>query len=217
MNSVDFLPERIKIKRARYRRLVRQAHLLVVCAFALVVLGYLRSETIRDTRIELKLIGEQTESVKLQLAQRSGLERERAKFLIFQRVEEQLGSRVNALNLLSELEHQLPQTVALLKVNVATVDVPRKLRPATKGGQAMAARSVGGLQHPEVMVKRLQVVLTGLAPDDVSVATFIGQLSSSRMFEDVNMGYSVGKEIPSETRYGKVKAREFQASCYVAR
>lgn len=217
MNSVDFLPERIRIKRARRRRLVRQGHLLAVCAFALVVLGYLRSETIRDAHNELGLIAEQAASVELQLAQRKQLERERAEFLIFQRIEEQLGSRVNALNLLTELEGLLPDGVALTSVNVATVDMPVQVRPATRGGRAVLARPGASGANGKTTVKRLRLTLTGLAPEDVKVATFIGHLSASRMFEGVNMGYARGRDIVSRTKYGTIKAREFQASCYVAR
>ena len=217
MNSVDFLPERIKTNRARRRRLIRQGHLLAVCAFALLVLGYLRSETIHDARTELRLIGERAASVDLQLAQRERLERQRAEFLILQRIEEQLGSRVNALNLLAELEGLLPDGVALTSVNVETVDLPVKITPATKGGRARLAKPGAKKTAKKITVKRLRLTLTGLAPEDVKVATFIGQLSSSRMFEGVNMGYARGSEINSHTKYGTRKAREFQASCYVTR
>jgi len=60
-------------------------------------------------------------------------------------------------------------------------------------------------------VHRVRLVLTGLAPTDVDVANFIGQLSASRLFEDVTMGYA--KNVSFRGR----SAREFRASCYVAR
>ena len=63
----------------------------------------------------------------------------------------------------------------------------------------------------EITRKRLRLVLTGLAPGDVDVANFIGQLSGSPVFEDVNMGYARNVEFNGRL------AREFQASCYVIR
>ena len=53
--------------------------------------------------------------------------------------------------------------------------------------------------------------LTGLSPTDIEIANFIGQLSASPLFEDVNMGYARTEEFD-----GRV-GRKFQASCLVAR
>jgi Tfp pilus assembly protein PilN len=63
----------------------------------------------------------------------------------------------------------------------------------------------------EVTVKRVQLLVTGLAPSDVDVANFIGHLSASPLFEDVNMGYAKNVVVRGRT------AREFQATCFVAR
>ncbi len=61
------------------------------------------------------------------------------------------------------------------------------------------------------LVRRVRVVLAGLAPTDVDVANFIGQLSASPLFENVNMGYA------KTVRFRGRSAREFQASCYLAK
>jgi hypothetical protein len=60
-----------------------------------------------------------------------------------------------------------------------------------------------------VTVKRVRLMLTGIAPGDVDVANFIGQLSASPLVEDVNMGYAKTVEFRGRL------AREFQASCYI--
>ena len=54
-------------------------------------------------------------------------------------------------------------------------------------------------------------MLTGMAPTDVDVANFIGQLSASCLFKNVNMGYA--KTVTFQRR----SAKEFQASCYLAK
>jgi hypothetical protein len=70
----------------------------------------------------------------------------------------------------------------------------------------VAGRPTGEAEKP---VKRVRLVLTGMAPSDVDVANFIGQLAGSKVFEDVNMGYARNITYRSRT------ARKFQASCYV--
>jgi len=50
-----------------------------------------------------------------------------------------------------------------------------------------------------------------MAPTDVDVANFIGQLAGSRLFEGVNMGYARNVTFRSRS------ARQFQVSCYVIR
>ena len=61
------------------------------------------------------------------------------------------------------------------------------------------------------MVKRVLLVIDGMAPNDVDVANFIGQLSACPLFEDVHMGYA------KTVRFRGAEAREFQAKCYVIR
>jgi len=85
----------------------------------------------------------------------------------------------------------------------------RPSRPSGAPGRAMTAD--GGSKPRVIRTKRMRLVLTGLAPTDVDVANFIGQLSASPLFEDVNMGYAKTVSVEGLT------AREFQASCYVVR
>ena len=67
-----------------------------------------------------------------------------------------------------------------------------------------------GKSKPEAP-KRVHIFFTGLATSDVDVANFIGQLATSQLLEDVNMGYA-----KNVTVKGKI-AREFSDSCYVSR
>jgi hypothetical protein len=60
-------------------------------------------------------------------------------------------------------------------------------------------------------ITRIRLVITGLAPSDVDIANFVGQLASSPLFEDVNMGYT------REIQFQGKTARQFKATCYTAR
>ncbi len=208
MQNIDFLPEKIKQQRARRRQLIRQGYLLAVCLVALAVLGYIRHARLGRAEAQLVLLGQRVSNVRRQLAMRDDLERQQAELLIKKRIDNLLGSRVNTLNLLAELESVLPASVTLTCLDIEAVEVRVPVKPL----KVDVAQAVGGAQRPkEKRINRVRLSLTGLAPTDVAVANFIGQLSASPVFEDVSMGYT------KNVIFRKHVAREFQAGCYVVR
>jgi Tfp pilus assembly protein PilN len=108
---------------------------------------------------------------------------------------------------LGELQRLLPESMALSTLSLETVEVKTPLESA-KDPSGRASRS---REQQFRVAKRVRVVLTGLASTNVDVANFIGQISSSSMFEDVNMGYA------KDVVYRGRPARQFQASCLVVR
>ncbi len=208
MQNVDFLPENIKDRRARHHRLIRQGYLLVVCLIAMAVLGYIRQVRITRAEAQIVLLGERVINVHQQLAMKANLERQQAELLIKKRIDDLLGSRVNTLDLQAELERVLPPSMTLTSLRIEAVEVRVPVKPV-KADMAHAAR--GAPRQREEMIKRVRVSLTGLAPTDVAVANFIGQLSASPVFEDVNMDYT------KNVIFRKHLAREFQTICYVVR
>ena len=212
MKDIDFLPERIKVSRARRRRVTRQAYLLGACVLCLALLAYIRYGRIERTRRELAMLSDRFSTVERQLQCRQGLELERAELLIIQRIQNHLGSRIDALDLMAELEKLLPPAMVLTHMTVESMNVAIQLEPAVQMNMTSRAMPVGANPFlTERKVRRVHLTLTGMAPNDVDVANFIGQLSASDLFEDVSMGYA--KTMPFKERI----AREFQASCYVIR
>ncbi len=212
MNNVDFLPERIRQSRISHNRMVRRVYMLIVCAAALVALGHFRQEQISAAKADFHQIVQRSESVELQLSHRDELLRQQAELFIIQRIEAHLGSRSDALELLAEVEKLLPPSAALAQLEVMTTDVTVPVKSAgntSRSAGATAAPSIGPAE--KMTIKRVQLKLTGLAPNDVDVANFILQMAASELFEDVDMGYSRDVEIQGR------KARQFQASCYVVR
>lgn len=214
MQNVDFLPERIVIQRARRQRLIRHSYLVAVCAVGLALLGYWRHGHLQEARGELAATSQRGRDVQTRLHILDSLEQQQAELMIKKRISDHLGSRVNALDVMAELQRLLPTSMALTSLNLETMEVRV---PVARGrsGQANASLRVSpaGAQprKEDKAVHRVRLVLTGLAPTDVDVANFIGQLSASRLFEDVTMGYA--KNVSFRGR----SAREFRASCYVAR
>jgi len=209
MDSIDFLPERIRVARQRRRRIQRQAYLLVCCAAALVALWYVRQGRIQTAQAELETLSGRVANVQKQLEFRESLERQQADLMVMRLIEQDLGSRVNALEVLAELDGLLPESIALQEMRLETMPIKVPVRK-THTGQ-VARRATEASKQSETVVKRVRLVLTGLSPTDVDVANFIGQLSASPLFEDVNMGYTRNEE------YKGRRARKFQASCYVVR
>ncbi len=207
--NIDFLPERIKVQRARYRRIRRQGHLLAGCVLALVLLGYVRQGRLSKAQAQVDILTERAANVQRQLSFRQGLEKQQAELLIMKRIEADLGSRVKVLDVLVELEKVVPETIALTHLSLETMEIPLSIE--TVYGGTAPKLATARLPRKKKILKRIRLMIRGLSPTDVDVANCIGQISASQLFEDVNMGYA--KNVTFQDR----KAREFEASCYIVR
>lgn len=210
MWNIDFLPERIKAQRLRRTRLVKQGYLLAACAVVLVVVGYVRHNTVASAKAELLLVKGRDANMQRQLETRKQLERRLAELMVNKRIDDTLGSRVVAVDVLAELNRLTPESVALTNLSMETMVVNIPIRAVGgRGGSGRAISAGAGKRHKKI--KRLRLVVTGLAPGDVDVANFIGQLSASPVFEEINMGRV------RTVNVNRRKAREFQVACYVVR
>jgi hypothetical protein len=207
MENLDFLPERTRLGRERRRRLFRQGYLTVVCIAGLVAVGYVRQGSVRQAQASLESLNAQQQQLQRQVSLRQDLERQLGEFQLLKRINDDLGSRVCALDVLAELDKLLPRNMALTNLSFEAVQlqVPLKQPSGGDSSRAVPVSDPGKM----VTVKRVRLMLTGIAPGDVDVANFIGQLSASPLVEDVNMGYA--KTVDFRGRL----AREFQASCYI--
>ena len=197
MREIDFLPDRVKAQRDRRRRLAVQGYLMIVCLVGLAFLGYMSHVRVARAQGELDLLTSRGDAMKRQLALRDTMEEQLSDLMIKKRIEEQLGRRVGTLDVLGELQRVMPDSMTLTNLAMETVEIRMPAVAGRPGGEA------------EKPVKRVRLVLTGMAPSDVDVANFIGQLAGSKVFEDVNMGYA------RNITYRGRTARKFQASCYV--
>ncbi len=210
MREVEFLPERIRHQRFRRRRLVRQGYLLAVCVLLMGVLSYFNNVRVTQAQAELGTLEEHSSYLSGQIEKIPPLERELAELLIKKRIESELGSRTDCTAVLAELCRIMPENMAMVSLDLKSMDVRVKI-PAGSGANQSARASAGGAARTTRTVRRARLVITGVAPTDIDVANFIGQLSSSCVFENVKMGYAKTAILGDRT------AREFQASCYLAR
>ena len=205
--TIDFLPERIRSQRARRHHLKRQGCLMALCLIGMVALGQMRFARISQARAELTLLTDRGQQAREQIDQRTELEAQQAELMVKKRVDDSLGTRVNAMDILGELQQATPDRLTLTGMTIHATELP--VAGAPSGGPRVAGAPGPAEEMP--VARRLRLVLTGLAPSDIDVANFIGQLAASPLFEDVNMGYA--KTIVHRNH----EAREFQASCFVVR
>lgn len=210
MNEIDFLPERIKDKRRRRRRLICQGYLMALCIAGLGVMTYVFQVRVDKARGELEMLRSRSRAMDSQIALRDQLNRQLAELMIKGRIEEQLGRRVGTLDVLGELQKVMPESLTLTSMTMETVAVQVAVDPADKRNASNQPVSRAGSAKAKT-VKRVRLVLTGMAPTDVDVANFIGQLAGSKLFEDVSMGYA------RNVKFRNRQAREFQANCYLTR
>ena len=210
MREIDFLPERIREQRRRRRLLVRQGYLMVLCIVGLGVMTYVFQSQVDRARSELEMLRGRSETLKSQMRLREEFDVQLADLMIKGRIEDQIGRRVSTLDVFGELQRVLPESMTLTNMTMETIEVPVLGDPAKRrNGSTRAVK--GKSSGKEKMAKRVRLVLTGMAPTDVDVANFIGQLAGSRLFEGVSMGYA-----KTEAFRGR-SARKFQANCYLTR
>lgn len=218
--QVEFLPDRVQQHRHRRRRLLHQGYLLAVCVAVMGILTYVRGGRIAEARGNLATIEKSRSNLQRQVAMITPLERQMADLLIKKQIDEELGSRTDCTAVLAELCRITPENVAMASLDLQTVELSAEASAHSGRSAPLSVRALRGarptvVRKPAVAaatgVRRVRLVVTGLAPTDVDVANFIGQLSSSRLFEDVNMGYT--KTVVFRGR----SAREFQASCHLAK
>ncbi len=204
MIHVDFLPERVRLQRRARKNMVRQGVLVAITIVLMSVLAKARHGQIASAQAELLLLDERTAVVAVQAEQRAELEQQMNELLMKKNIDEQLGSRVNALDILGELQRLMGDGLVLTRFELLAMEVEES-SPVSMEGGPMAA------PEEPTMVRRVRLVLTGVAPSDIAVANFIGQLASSPLFEDISMSYS------RNTEMFECNAREFQVMMFVVR
>ena len=209
MENLDFLPERIRLQRQRRKLLLWQSYLTVLCIAGLVALGYVRQESVSRAQAGLDALCSQKNQLLRRGSLPKDLETQLGELQVLKRIDDKLGSRVGALDVLAELDKLLPRNMALMNLSMEAVQSQMPLKQPQNGEGDPARVAPVNDNAKMVTIKRVRLMLTGIAPSDVDVANFIGQLSASPLLEDVNMGYT--KNIEFRGRL----AREFQASCYV--
>ncbi|MEM1109401.1 MAG: PilN domain-containing protein [Planctomycetota bacterium] len=190
MNQVDFLPPSYHRAQQRRGRLVRQVVLiaLVTCTLmaATVALKAHRHAQMRTAeRLEETVKAERTA-----LGVLTGLNHERQELLESFDLQRELEPAVTYALAVSSLGELLPEGVAIRELVMRSVrPTPEPLEEkADKRGRRNQAEE----SEEDVEPNLIGIELTGLAPDDLSVATFVSALDENPLFTRVTMRSSEG-------------------------
>jgi len=187
-------------------RVIRQGYLLGLVLACLVGLTYFNDERIGRARAEMARLDNQATNMATQVDTMYDLQRQLSDLMIKRNIDQRLGSRIDGMAILAALGGILPESMMLTSLSLDAMKVPVKLKPAA---DALSRR--GARKSRSTTVNRLKLTIVGRSPNNVDVANFIADLSASKLFEEVEMGYA------KNVKYRGKSAKEFQASCYVAR
>lgn len=190
MNSkASFLPEDYLD-----RRLARRSHAVFLTLFAVVILsavgGFLmllsEHREVRDRRNEvvtrIQVESEQLETIKKLEAQREAMLRKAS-------LTSTLMDPVQKSNVLAELINHMPLTVSLTDVELDTEVVrPRRAAPSALDRQRAKSRKKDeDAAPPPPPTRRVDLEVTGIAPSDLDVSTYMVSLQTHPLFEEVEL------------------------------
>ena len=178
MREVEFLP-------AWYPQVRRRRRLVVLQGWTtLVVLGGLMSwltfagRNIRDGEARLGRVDHELSASRSELKVIEELMTLRKDLVQKSQVLAKVGSHAEAARLLATLDEAMPKSTALLELSLITEETHTTV--TSSGARA-------NVQKEPVMDRRLNVKLTGVAPTDVEVASFLDKLTGKPFLDDVRM------------------------------
>lgn len=224
--EVNFLPDWYTRKQRLRLSKKRQAALLMLMVAGMAVLTvqtWRERAELRSERNRVRDLLSEANNVILEVqkltTQRGQLERE-------VEIHRELYQPINYSQVTGTLAALTPESITFRALEVQTQQVTstRKMTAAELEAAKKAQANRRGAVKDTVASTRSMIVidLVGLAPSDVELANFIGQLASSKVFENVKMVFSkqgelegrltrefkIRMEIPLDRRYVDRAAQE---------
>jgi len=206
MNQINFLPASYFHQRRRRRRFLRDVCLLA----AVVTLLALLAGGEYDELLALEQLAYTLESegnvTRAQIRERTLLQSEHALLARRLAVQQQVSMPVSYSQMTATISRLMPVGVGLSELRCHT-DRPQPQPARTDDGARPRRRNRD--TTPDNVAPVVYIELTGLSPDDATIAEFVGRLSDHPLFEQVKMEYS------RSTRAGRLIARKFRITFHV--
>ena len=178
MREVEFLPAWYPQVRRRRRFVMLQAWMTLVVLGGLGTYLTFAGRNVREYEARLARVDRELTASRSELKVIEELMTLRKDLVQKSQVLAKVGSHAEAARLLATLDEAMPKSTALLELSLITEETQTT---ATSGG----ARAT--VQKEPVMDRRLNVKLTGVAPTDVEVASFLDKLTGKPFLDDVRM------------------------------
>ncbi len=213
MNEINFLPESFFKERARRRRTVRDALLLMLVAAGLAAWGVLGHRSLQGLRQFADQLETEGDSAREQVKEVVKLQGEFQKLTKTLQVQRDVALPVTSSALLATITHLMPPDVVLSELSLdAKKAMPTKAEESDKEKKASKKAPVAkkGVPAPSKNENNLmRIELSGLSPDDARIADFVGRLSDCPAFSNVKLEFTRAAEIEEMT------GRQFRISLAV--
>jgi Tfp pilus assembly protein PilN len=182
MRELEFLPAWYPQTRRRKRQVLLQAWVTVCSVIALATWLLLAQRNVHAADAKLADLDVRLEQTNKELAKLDELLNKQKLWRQEEDVVSRLGLHVETTRMFNAIEAALPQEMAILELSL---DVDEQLVPVATLADAQAVQ-----QAQTQISRRLKVSMLGVAPTDVDLANFLGQLSAVPFFENVAMTYA---------------------------
>ena len=178
MREVEFLPAWYPQVRRRRRFVMLQAWMTLVILGGLGAWLTFAGRNVREYEARLTRVDRELTASRSELKVIEELMTLRKDLVQKSQVLAKVGSHAEAARLLATLDEAMPKSTALLELSLITDETHTTV--TSSGARA-------NVQKEPVMDRRLNVKLTGVAPTDVEVASFLDKLTGKPFLDDVRM------------------------------
>ena len=186
MREPDFLPDWYPRARRRRRAVVLQAWATLLAALGVGLWLLVARTSVKSAQASLSNLDGELSAARAQLDQLSQLRTLKAQLVEQDRLLADLGLPVDLARLLGEVGRCLTPRMSLTSVTAQTDERLRQV-----GAASLANRGKGG--PPPALDRTLRVVVVGVAPTDIDVATFFAALNGVDFIEQASIRRSEEK------------------------
>jgi Tfp pilus assembly protein PilN len=182
MRELEFLPAWYGDLHRHRRRLRLQVWLTVAVISALATWLMLVDRNRRNAEGVVAVLQGQLAQTDSQLKEMDRLTHLEAELRVQEQIQAKLGAHVEAARLIGTLGQIMPASMSLASLGFEVEETPQQL----------SAMARAALKDPNnvPMDRRLRIKLTGVAPTDVDIASFITELNKVPFFDRVSMQYA---------------------------
>lgn len=197
MTEVNFIPASYLLRQQRRRSSIRQAGLIMVLAVLLGVWYTAASESLGELSALVGNVEREAANAQARVNEINRLREVERELRRDSKTREELSPTIGTVDVVGTIANAMPTSVALRSLDIMSErPTPPKAVAGTDESSVAAT--------PTRAIEPMKISLVGLAPADVEVADFVGQLTKSPLFHNVKMVYSR----PVQTQ--DVHAREFR-------
>lgn len=197
MTEVNFIPASYVLRQQRRRSSVRQAALIVVLAALLAMWYTASSRSLGELGALVENVEREAATAQARVNEINHLREVERELRRDAKTRQELSPTINTVDVVGTVANAMPTSIALRAMDIMSErPVPQKASNTDDANPAAG-------ETPRA-IEPMKISLVGLAPADVEVADFVGQLTKSPLFHNVKMVYSR----PVQTQ--DVHAREFR-------